>query len=141
MRLWLALPIAIAVVTPAYAGSESCWSSLSDTPASAGFVCIKLTEQLLRSLRNALLQDVERAMGVPGRVGSAGRLHFISNYSEEGGSGSGEVAFSFGPDGQVVDIDATVSAGPATSQIVFVWTADGARCSDFPGSNWSRCDQ
>ena len=134
---------ALLSVTPAFSASaqdSSCWTNPVDTPVSAGFICIKLTEPLLMSLRNASVADVEQAMGVPGRVGITGRLHFLSNYNDEHGAGSGEVAVSFGPDDRVVDIDATVEGGDGGAIIVFVWTADGANCSDFSDSA-QRCDQ
>jgi hypothetical protein len=137
----LAALLTAAPGLPAAAQSNSCWSNPSNTPASGGFVCVKLTEALLLGLRDARAEDVEQAMGVPGRLSIAGRLHFISNYDNEAGFGSGEAAFSFGPDGRVVDIDATVSGGPTSPIILFVWTADGASCSDFQGSSSPRCDQ
>jgi hypothetical protein len=111
-----------------------------NTPLNDGFICTKLTDVLLRNLQGASVQDVEKAMGLRGRLSVAGRLHFISNYNREQGAGSGEVAFSFGPDGRAVDIDATVNGGPTSATMLFVWTADGTNCSDFPGS-LSRCDQ
>jgi hypothetical protein len=137
---WLALVLSLAPAISASAQSSSCWSNPVDTPANAGFVCIKLTEPLLMSLRNASFEDVVQAMGVPGRLGTTGRLHFLSNYDNEQGAGSGEVAVSFGPDNRVVDIDATVEGGDGGAVILFVWTADGANCSDFPDSS-QRCDQ
>jgi hypothetical protein len=137
---WLASVLTVAPAFSAAAQDSSCWTNPVDTPASAGFICIKLTEPLLLSLRNASFEDVEQAMGVPGRLGITGRLHFLSNYDNEQGAGSGELAVSFGPDNTVVDIDATVEGGNGGAVIVFTWTADGSYCSDFPDSS-QRCDQ
>jgi hypothetical protein len=135
IRLGLVLA-AVTVSIPAYAGG-SCWSNPIDTPVNAGFVCVELTEPLLQSVRSASLQDVEQAMGSVGRFGQTGRLHYISNYANEG-PGSGEVAFSFGSDGRVVAIEATVNGGSTDPIILFDWTQDGNNCSDFPDSE-SRC--
>jgi len=139
---WTLVTLMVAFISsPALAQVDNCWSNPTDTPASGGFVCVKLSEALLLNLRGAPEEDVEHAMGVPGRVSPAGRLQFISSYNNDSGAGSGQVAFSFGPDQRVVDIDATVSGGPSNPIIVFIWTADGASCSDFPGSSSRRCDQ
>jgi hypothetical protein len=138
LGIWWVVAL-LVLVSPTRVSAQSCWGGSNDMQPSGGFVCVELTQTLLLKLRAASGRDVVRAMGAPGRLSKASRLHFLSNYNN-GEAGSGEVAFSFGPDRKVVIIDAVINGGTTGPIKLFVWTADGANCSDFPGSA-SRCDK
>jgi hypothetical protein len=85
------------------------------------------------SLRRAPMADVQRAMGTAGRAGMSGKLHYISNFDQRRSVGAGDVTYSFGPEGTVSAIDATVEDSEHNRELRFLWTRDNAdeTCSDF----------
>jgi hypothetical protein len=58
----------------AHADNAACWGDGS----RKDITCIKITEQLLLSLRGQTIEAVRKAFKAPGRRGGNG-LHFLSN--------------------------------------------------------------
>jgi hypothetical protein len=132
---WPAVAVlAVALHAPAYAADTSCWGGSADL--SPDLTCVRLTEELLLSLRRAPEADVQQAMKTAGRVGLSGKLHYISNFEQSRTFGAGNVTYSFGSDGTVATIDATVEDPERNREIRFLWTRDNGdeTCSDFDDS-------
>ena len=102
------LPICIAAVLclagVARADSTACW----DDESREDVTCVKVTEELLLSLRGQTIEAVRKAMKAPGR-GIENSLHFLSNYSRGEKPGSRDVNVIF-EDGRATVVSASVDS-------------------------------
>ena len=119
------LPICIAAVLclagVARADSTACW----DDESREDVTCVKVTEELLLSLRGQTIEAVRKAMKAPGR-GIENSLHFLSNYSRGEKPGSGDVNVIF-EDGRATVVSASVdSSRKQQGQFEFIWNAYAA---------------
>jgi hypothetical protein len=117
--------------------NAECWGDAERQDIS----CRALTENFLLSMRNATKAEVIDAMNVNGRPIDGG-LHFLSNYGRGERWGSGIVNFSFGDDGRVSVIVASIDPPNMKGKAVdFIWNADRlpGGCSDFPATHLRRC--
>jgi hypothetical protein len=139
MRFACVLALFLACAGPSYSHSVECSGGITDKRASSWISCTRLTEPLLMRLQGADEREVLRVMGVQGRPGNPGWLHFESGYDRRRGAGAGMVDFHFNADGVVDIIEADVDRKDGTPDVQYIWNAHVGGCSDFPDSR-KRCD-
>lgn len=144
-----AICLAVAIfpcVANAATDNAECWGD----PSRSDISCTKLTAEFLLSLRGKSKAAVQKAFRADGRpTDRPDGLHFLSNYIQNDGSGSGVVNVTFNEDRAVI-VEAIVDGGGANRRSEFIWNAyvvprDGAGfdrstvnfsrppyCSDFP---------
>ena len=104
----------------AHADNAACWGDES----REDITCVKVTEDLLLSLRGQTIGAVRKAMKAPGR-GIENGLHFLSNYSRGEKTGSGDVNVFF-EDGRATVVNASVDSSGKPGQFEFIWNAYAA---------------
>jgi hypothetical protein len=104
----------------AYADNAACWGDDS----RVDITCVKITEQLLLSLRGQTIEPVRKALKAPGRSVESG-LHFLSNYSRGEKTGSGDVNVTF-EDGRATAVNASVDSPGKAGRFEFIWNAYAA---------------
>jgi hypothetical protein len=102
----------------AHADHAACWGNDS----RGDITCIKITEQLLLSLRGQTIEAVRNALKAPGRSVDETGLHFLSNYSRGEKAGSGDVHVTF-EDGRATAVNASVDSPGKAGQFEFIWNA------------------